>query len=124
MAVPPQFSQEQAYILKNSGVVVTGRFHGACFAILAGRPFLAVSSDTNKIKGVLAGADLGEGAVFLEDSTLFDNPTSILDSCVERLNQLSADARFLAEYQPKCLAFVEMARHHIEKLFIDVKGIV
>ncbi len=45
----------QAYInwLKSLDLYVTGRFHGVCISALAGIPFLALTSNSHKIEGIL-----------------------------------------------------------------------
>lgn len=45
--------------LATARVVLTGRHHGVCAAILAGRPFVAVPSNTFKIEGMLQHLGLG-----------------------------------------------------------------
>lgn len=40
-------------------VVVSGRFHGVCLCMKLGVPFLAVSSNTHKVEGLLSDAGLG-----------------------------------------------------------------
>jgi polysaccharide pyruvyl transferase WcaK-like protein len=40
------------------GLIVTGRFHMVCLAMLARTPFIALEGNTHKIEGVLADANL------------------------------------------------------------------
>lgn len=51
-------------------VVVAGRFHGVCFCMKLGVPFLAVSSNTPKIEGMLADAGLLGRALAISDLRL------------------------------------------------------
>lgn len=39
--------------IKNADIVVSGRFHGICFAIKFGKPVVALDSNTHKIDGTL-----------------------------------------------------------------------
>jgi hypothetical protein len=47
-------------LLATADAVVTGRFHGVVFAILAGAPFIAAPSNTWKTRGMMADFGLGE----------------------------------------------------------------
>jgi polysaccharide pyruvyl transferase WcaK-like protein len=51
-------------------VVVASRFHGVCFCIKAGVPFLAISSNTPKIEGMLADAGLSHRMLDMADLNL------------------------------------------------------
>jgi hypothetical protein len=44
--------------LASARVVLTGRHHGVCAAILSGRPFVAMPSNSHKIEGLLEALDL------------------------------------------------------------------
>lgn len=47
---------------RGASVVVTGRFHGVCLAVLAGVPFVALGSNTWKVEGLAAwfGRDVAD----------------------------------------------------------------
>ena len=45
--------------LSTARIVLTGRHHGVCAAIMAGRPFVALPSNTFKLEGLLEGLGLG-----------------------------------------------------------------
>lgn len=47
-----------AAFLAGTGLHVTGRFHGACYSIAAGRPFLALESNSWKIASMIEDAGL------------------------------------------------------------------
>ncbi len=51
--------------LRTAEVVVTARHHGVCAAIVAGRPFVALPSNTYKIEGMLG--DLGMSHLIVAD---------------------------------------------------------
>ena len=44
--------------ISSTGLIVTGRFHMVCLAMLARTPFIALEGNTHKIEGVLADANL------------------------------------------------------------------
>jgi hypothetical protein len=44
--------------ISGSSLIVTGRFHMVCLAMLARTPFIAVGGNTHKIEGLLADAGL------------------------------------------------------------------
>lgn len=94
----------------DADVVVTGRFHGACLAILAGTPFVAMSSNTYKIEGLLDDAKLGEGGVLLTDEELADDPFATLDAAVSAVQALRRDSTALDRYRQACRAYLERAR--------------
>jgi hypothetical protein len=44
--------------ISSSSLIITGRFHVVCLAMLARTPFIAVAGNTHKIEGLLADAGL------------------------------------------------------------------
>nr|WP_280954401.1 polysaccharide pyruvyl transferase family protein [Mesorhizobium soli] len=54
----PQSTSEILAKIASSRGVVAGRFHAMCMAMLAARPFAAMSSNTYKVEGLLEDADL------------------------------------------------------------------
>lgn len=44
--------------LESAELVVTGRFHGVCLCLLTGTPFLAMTSNSHKVEGMLEDAGL------------------------------------------------------------------
>jgi hypothetical protein len=48
-------------------VVVAARFHGVCFCMKLGVPFLGISSNTPKIEGILEGAGLSGRMLAIDD---------------------------------------------------------
>jgi exopolysaccharide biosynthesis predicted pyruvyltransferase EpsI len=77
-----QFRVDGVYAIKEASLVVIGRFHGACLSILAQRPFVAISSNTRKIQGLLADARLGDCAILLNDSELEREPFKHIDEAI------------------------------------------
>ncbi|MDR9434215.1 polysaccharide pyruvyl transferase family protein [Pontimonas sp.] len=49
--------------LESSELVVTGRFHGVCLCLLTGTPFLALTSNSHKVEGMLEDAGLAHRIV-------------------------------------------------------------
>jgi polysaccharide pyruvyl transferase WcaK-like protein len=50
-------------ISANTKFVITGRFHGVCFCLKVGVPFLAVRSNTYKVEGLLEDAGFADRLV-------------------------------------------------------------
>jgi polysaccharide pyruvyl transferase WcaK-like protein len=106
-----QFHRCQIGAIASATVVVTGRFHGICLAILAGRPFVAFTSNTHKIEGLLRDADLGQGG------RLFDDPPTdpvardnFIDEAVRKVLAHQADPAQRAAYQAACARYTQRAR--------------
>ena len=53
--------------LKSLELYVTGRFHGVCLAAMIGVPFLALSSNSHKIEGILKDMDCSKLLIFSID---------------------------------------------------------
>lgn len=49
--------------LEGAELVITGRFHGVCLCILTGTPFLAITSNSHKVEGMLEDAGLSHRIV-------------------------------------------------------------
>ncbi len=49
--------------LESAELVITGRFHGVCLCLLSGTPFLALTSNSHKIEGMLEDAGLSHRIV-------------------------------------------------------------
>jgi len=49
--------------LESSELVITGRFHGVCLCLLTGTPFLALTSNSHKVEGMLEDAGLSHRIV-------------------------------------------------------------
>lgn len=47
------------YTLRHTSLLITGRFHAVCMAMLTGTPFLAVESNSHKVEAMLDDAGLG-----------------------------------------------------------------
>ena len=57
-------------LAEDTRVVIAARFHGVCFCMKVGVPFLAISSNTPKIEGMLADAGLGDRMLDIADLDL------------------------------------------------------
>jgi polysaccharide pyruvyl transferase WcaK-like protein len=99
--------------IHDADVVVTGRFHGVCLAILAGTPFVALSSNTHKIEGLLDDARLGAGGLLLTDDLLASDPFGKLDAAVSALQALRRDGAAFDLYQQACHVYLERA--HVDQ---------
>lgn len=49
--------------LESAELVITGRFHGVCLCLLTGTPFLALTSNSHKVEGMLDDAGLSHRIV-------------------------------------------------------------
>ncbi len=99
------------------GVVVTGRFHGACLAIAAGRPFVAITSNTHKIEGMLDDARLGEGAVVLAPPPGLRGWGEVLDGALQQIRAVAADPRRAAAYREACVRYASRATADADRMF-------
>jgi polysaccharide pyruvyl transferase WcaK-like protein len=105
-----QFVLDDISLLQDARIIVTGRFHGACLAILAERPFIALSSNTHKVEGLLKDAKLGDCAVLLNDTHIGPEPMKALDEAVAHLDFLSKQTSVLDEYKLACRKYREKAK--------------
>lgn len=119
-----QFQLDRIRVIKEASVIVTGRFHGACLAILAKRPFVAVSSNTHKIEGLLADAQLGEGAAFVPDYELSQDPFKKIDGAIDQLRHTASSPLALLRYQESCQAYLEKARRDSHLMFQSIAALV
>jgi polysaccharide pyruvyl transferase WcaK-like protein len=86
-------------------VVVAARFHGVCFCLKIGVPFLAISSNTPKIEGMLA------------DAGLDDRMLDIADLSVEVIRRRSF---WSPEHEDSRLRYVRDAETRIADMFDDI----
>lgn len=112
-----QFRLGRVGIIKEASIVVTGRFHGSCLAILARRPFVAVSSNTHKIQGLLADAHLGDGAALVPDATLSRNPFEQIDAAIQQVRQATNNPCAMRRYQEACQSYSEKAKMDATLMF-------
>jgi len=90
-------------------VVVAPRFHGVCFCMKVGVPFLAISSNTPKIEGMLADAGLG------------DRMLDITDLDVEVIKRRSF---WSPEHEESRLRYLADAKGRIDRMFDDIAGAI
>lgn len=114
-----QFRCENLDIVRDAGILVTGRYHGACLAMMLGRPFIAVPSNTHKIEGLLEDANLGPGACLLGEDFLKPGEDAI-DSAVNRIFELMRDECFVENHKARCEVYVEHARKTIASMFGNI----
>jgi len=99
-------------------VVITGRFHGVCLAILAQRPFLALPSNTYKIEGLLKDAKLGDGA-FVADGVCRKSSESIENTIVDFKSRV-LKPEIIYGYRKACLDYLAHARIAAESMFKEI----
>ncbi len=95
-------SEKDMGLLRQAPLVVTGRYHGVCLAVLGARPFLALRSNSHKVEAM--AADMGLSDLILDSGTV--TPHYLMgrvDAClrdpawsravVERLGRYLGEAR-------------------------------
>ena len=107
----PQLTVAHASSIQHASIVVTGRFHGMCLATLARRPFIAFASNTHKMEGMLADAQLGPGAVLLPDPP-HERAAAMtyIDDAVQRMRTQMALPGAQEIYKAACDAYMARAR--------------
>lgn len=94
--------------LEGAELVVTGRFHGVCLCILTGTPFLAITSNSHKVEGMLEDAGLSHRIVRPAD----------IRAVLARPPQWTADDA------AKAKAFVSKARRGQKAMFAKVVSMI
>jgi len=117
----PPLRRDSLSIFAEAGVVVTGRFHGVCFAILARRPFVAFASNTHKIEGLLADAGLGEGGLLVPDPG--HSPYTTIDLAVMQVQEATGSTAHMVAYQDACRAYTELASMKATAMFQAVASL-
>jgi len=94
--------------------VITGRFHGICLALLSGRPFIGVTSNTHK-NGAIA-ADIGLEEFVLDERSLTpDRVDELLDRVRDRGCQ--------EEIRRKLAAYLVQARAAQQAMFDEIRSL-
>lgn len=106
--------------LQSAETVVTGRFHGVCLAILAGRPFLAFRSNTHKVEGLLRDANLGPCARLLPDPMPGPDGFAAIDQALSELRLFTADPNHLDAYRRACTKLVTRTREDARHFFAQI----
>lgn len=114
-----QFICEKIDILRDAKILVTGRYHGACLAIMLGLPFIAVPSNTHKIDGLIKDANLGPGACLLGEEALRRGEDAI-ESSVKCMLELVRDPCFVENHEARCDVYVKHARKTIASMFGNI----
>ncbi len=101
---------EDAYAARiaSAGLHVTGRFHGVCFSMAAGRPFVAVASNSWKIEALIADAGLAPWRV------------TTADQLADRLAGPAADLGFSVAEQAALTDFLDRASKGAEAMFASL----
>ena len=80
--------------LESSELVITGRFHGVCLCILTGTPFLAITSNSHKVEGMLEDAGLSHRIVRPVDlRAVMAHPPAWTDEDAKKAKAFVAKAR-------------------------------
>ncbi len=90
--------------LNSAQLVVTGRFHGVCLCLLTGTPFLALTSNSHKVEGMLEDAGLSHRIVRPADAR----------------GVLAHPPEWTPEDAKKAKAFVQKARRSQKAMFASI----
>lgn len=108
----PDFDDYIAWMAGNAGLVVAGRFHGACLALDLGIPVLGVASNTWKMEALFAGAGLKHRLI------------SSLDELQRRLSCESIESfQYTPEELERIAAFRAKARTVARAMFQSIREI-
>jgi hypothetical protein len=114
---PSRLRDDQLDSVLAAEVVVTGRFHGACLAIAAGRPFAAMASNSHKIEGMLDDARLGAGAIIIPDLRDHQKLSVSLGRAVDQLRALARDDQRLRYHREACSRYMARAKESSNRMF-------
>jgi len=90
-------------------VVVASRFHGVCFCLKLGVPFLAIASNTPKIEGLLTDADLTD---------------RLLDIGDLNMDAIRARSHWTTLHEERRQRYVSAAQSTIARMFDDISKAV
>ena len=86
--------------------LLTGRYHGLCFAIITNTPFLVMSSNSHKIEGLLADIGIGLDRLISKSDLELENKIKIPEFSKKELDQI--------------LDYSSHAKTRIERMFDDI----
>jgi polysaccharide pyruvyl transferase WcaK-like protein len=98
--------------LQTLDLVVSGRFHGTCLALLAGTPFIAIPSNTRKIEQLVADAGLDARRIVSAETFFRD---------FEEIATQNWD--FSAPELANRMLFLQHVRTESERLFNDIAAL-
>lgn len=93
--------------IANSNFMIIARYHSLCFSLKTLTPFLAISSNSHKIEGLLSDIGIGQSRIVTEPEV-----TS------------SEFKQFTAEEERKILDYVNTAPKKIESMFNDIHNLL
>ena len=96
-------------IAEGTRVVVAARFHGVCFCMKVGVPFLAIASNTPKIEGMLADAELGDRMLNIDE---LDVP------------EIERRALWTTTHEERRLQYIEHAKGRIAEMFDEISDML
>ena len=111
------------HMLQSAGLVVTGRFHAVCFAILCQRPFVTLTSNSHKIEGLIADAQLGDCAELIPDEDLANKPLLRIEQALSIVGSAAADVNRFKIYQESCRAYIQRAHDGAETMFAAIAAL-
>lgn len=119
----PQLRLNHIRVFRDASLVVTGRFHGVCLAILAQRPVVALSSNTHKVEGLLKDAQLGECATLINDAELDLGSLRQIEKTVHKVHAASQQGDVLESYQKSCRWYAERGRREAFMMFKTIASL-
>jgi hypothetical protein len=97
--------------IASAGLHITGRFHGVCYSMAAGTPFLAIASNSWKIEALISDAGLAPWRVV---------DTADLGAVIARGSEALA---FSAEEQASLNVFLDQAAYGAEAMFSSLRNL-
>lgn len=104
-----------AYVaaIKGLNLLVTGRFHSLCFAIQNLVPFVALSSNSHKIEGLITDMGIGQGRIL---------PIDVLEKCSPD-EMLERFGRYTEEEKEKIRKYNREAVLKIDAMFDEIAAL-
>ncbi len=99
-------------LIGNASTILTGRFHGVCLALIAGRPFVALSSNTHKIEAM--ATDMGLRELILTGRT-FD-----IDA-ITRLMEMVQEEGYRNHVVERIAAYIGTARQAQQAMLLEIR---
>lgn len=92
--------------------VITGRYHGACLAMIVGVPFIAVSSNTHKIQGIIKDAGIDDLIPCILQKDLNIQSLKNAKNKIKEVNK--------SEYRKRVSFYRNNAKKRISDMFLEI----
>jgi len=112
-------SKDDLGLLQHAPLVVTGRYHGVCLAVLGLRPFLALRSNSHKVEAM--AADMGLSDLVLDPGIA--TADHLLGRVTTYLQDLQ-DSTWSGEVTKRLHQYLEGARAAQDAMFRSIRALV